>query len=814
MKKFFTLACVFAIAATSWAQLPAGIENVALNKAKVISYSSFREGMKSRDDAGLFDGDLGSKWCSDGQGNSAHPWIVIDLNQSVEISAIAFRFEQCFAKNYTIYATNDNTVANAANQDNNDAWTEAIYNVEDLVKGEGNPWWAPTIDFATPTQSYRFLKLYCDELDPAMGNAWGWGIMEMQIAGTSHELTAGGLESVDLTVSSNAIYVGQVITLKSVGKDASDIALEGGEVTYYVDGEAIEGSSYKATTPGEHTIYATITLNGITKQSASTTISVKSNILAGLLATTNTTEGTAGTLSNLTDGVVTNGSQWGVGDGYGYQNGELVAEKWPVVATFAFDGQYALQRGLISFNRDNASAKDFSIEYSADANGDSWTTIAHENDNNTMDYNFEVPAGTHAYYFRIVANSSRVPAWGMKICEMFLEGKKVEHNDGVLTTIVLSTEKTSIAYGESLAFSVSLKDQYSEAILADVVYYVDGEAIEGIPATETWRSGQHTVQVKSGSVASNIITIEVGAPITITPDSDYQGFANKVEGVLNAEALEILTTSTATSLDLRNAVIPTGTVIKTANDNVVIGVNNSQVANIANASNVVSLDLVGGYNVAVTPLVFDESKGKIWSAEGRWIDARQGADYSRTIAAGTYATVAALGDVETLPKGLKVYEFTGIDNDMVTFTEATRIAKDVPYIVYADGHDVTFTAHANNGDVIKSDNERSVVNGNVTFHSNYVAFQGTAEGNLYGLSAGETSKTLKHIGASANVGPFRGYFVVEGAVPSNVRFVDSTLTTIATVATSEIEGLTFNLAGQRVNNANGIVIKNGKKVIR
>lgn len=306
---------------------------------------------------------------------------------------------------------------------------------------------------------------------------------------------------------------------------------------------------------------------------------------------------------------------------------------------------------------------------------------------------------------------------------------------------------------------------------------------------------------------------EASEPLIIASTPGNKNFY-AVTGPITAKNKAEIEGLTHAALDLTGAnIAPEVTEIHTANGNTLFAITDAQAAQLTgNTKNTINL---GNWVVSRTPIELDESNGLIWACEdtnGYFAVADRGFSYTRTIKANTYATVTLPGNLSTLPDGLTAYEMTGATAEEVTFTEHEgALAKDTPYIVKAGESDVVITVNGN-GDVAQ--NAGSIEYSPVIFKGNYDRFNGTAEGNLYGLSANTTTPVFKKIGASANVGPFRAYFIVNGVAPSNVRFVDSTLTTIATVATSEIEGFTFNLAGQRVNNANGIVVKNGKKVIR
>lgn len=189
----------------------------------------------------------------------------------------------------------------------------------------------------------------------------------------------------------------------------------------------------------------------------------------------------------------------------------------------------------------------------------------------------------------------------------------------------------------------------------------------------------------------------------------------------------------------------------------------------------------------------------------------------RTFIAGwnTVCLPLAINDVEAFfGEGAKAYNFTGYNDDVLSFSTVDELTASYPYVVYVPAA-ITEPMKLQNITITSNNNE------GFYSYSNGVYFRGTyapiAAPGMEGKWGVTTDAHIAKGTESASIKGFRAYFEGIGEDLTNARM---SFTDLATGITQVIEPKPFgdnrvyNLNGQHVENAKkGLYIVNGKKVV-
>ena len=196
--------------------------------------------------------------------------------------------------------------------------------------------------------------------------------------------------------------------------------------------------------------------------------------------------------------------------------------------------------------------------------------------------------------------------------------------------------------------------------------------------------------------------------------------------------------------------------------------------------------------------------------------------------AGYYVTMTVPFSYTQIPdgnNGTKFYELNASSNSdgvTLTFTEASSVEANKPYLVYSGTGGITIP----DAGVVTIDWDAQAETSEVaSFVGNYKALQPAESENIYVVPGGVTEQEnvsfLKSAGAT--IRPFRAYLTLTNATKINVVFGDGEATGIRGVSDDMLNAL-FNIysidgklvksAGEKMFNLKeGIYIINGKRVI-
>lgn len=355
------------------------------------------------------------------------------------------------------------------------------------------------------------------------------------------------------------------------------------------------------------------------------------------------------------------------------------------------------------------------------------------------------------------------------------------------------------------------------------------------------RKGAHWVKFNIGTDAKHDYTVLFDNIYATKADIKFNittsGNIAKVVGPITAAEVEQINNVDAMNIDLTGATsIEEGITIKPLRKNAIIlatgsvadGVYSvdSKYEPIKNMDNIVVL--VGGYYHPIKQLEFVDIPGEpFWTGGLRDLNdfistGDTGCKVTRTIKAGTHASIYVPFAITSIPEGLYVWEATNYDtkNNIINFNKAVEVPGNFPCILRnTTDQDIelnwTWTRDINFGNYVGKDaKKRKLGNTDVYFCGNFEEALLTDGKQWIIKNEGIHASIVKADGVK--ISPFRAYFtgIPEGA-SAKLNFDDEETTGITNVNAAESnDGTLYNLAGQKVNAAyKGIVIKNGKKYL-
>ena len=193
--------------------------------------------------------------------------------------------------------------------------------------------------------------------------------------------------------------------------------------------------------------------------------------------------------------------------------------------------------------------------------------------------------------------------------------------------------------------------------------------------------------------------------------------------------------------------------------------------------------------------------------------------YSRTIAAGEYATVCLPRELP-VPDGLEAYELSAATSTAIEFVKATGLSLRpyVPYVVRnVSGADVTLKIDGTKGNVelARGVGELTVTKDGVSLTGN---FRQLTAADSEGRAALRKNGTVAWLSSgTVAVGAFQAYLSGLTDIQSKtLSFGGDIVTGITEVEgrSRSTDGTVYNLSGQRVAKpSTGVYIRNGKKMI-
>lgn len=355
------------------------------------------------------------------------------------------------------------------------------------------------------------------------------------------------------------------------------------------------------------------------------------------------------------------------------------------------------------------------------------------------------------------------------------------------------------------------------------------------------RTGAHWVKFNIGTDAKHDYTVLFDNIYATKADIKFNittsGNVAKVVGPITAAEVEQINNVDAMNIDLRGvSSIEEGITIKPLRKNAII------VATGSEADGVYSVDskydaikdmtnlvvLVNGYYHPLKQLEFVDIPGEpFWTGGLRDLNdfistGSTGCKVTRTIKAGTHASICVPFAITSIPEGLYVWEATTYDtkNNIINFNKAVEVPGNFPCILRnTTDQDIelnwTWTGDINFGNYVGKDaDKRKLGDTDVYFCGNWKEALLTDGTQWIIKNEGVHASIVK--AAGAKISPFRAYFtgIPQGA-PAKLNFYDEETTGITNVNAAESNDDTlYNLAGQKVNAAyKGIVIKNGKKYL-
>ena len=359
------------------------------------------------------------------------------------------------------------------------------------------------------------------------------------------------------------------------------------------------------------------------------------------------------------------------------------------------------------------------------------------------------------------------------------------------------------------------------------------------------RKGAHWVKFNIGTDAKhdytvlfdNIYATKADLKFNITTSGDVAKSIAKVVGPVTAANVEQINNVDAMNIDLTGVTsIEEGITIKPLRKNAIIlatgsvadGVYSvdSKYEPIKNMDNIVVL--VGGYYHPIKQLEFVDIPGEpFWTGGLRDLNdfistGDTGCKVTRTIKAGTHASIYVPFAITSIPEGLYVWEATNYDtkNNIINFNKAVEVPGNFPCILRnTTDQDIelnwTWTRDINFGNYVGKDVEkRKLGNTDVYFCGNWKEALETDGKQWILKNEGIHASIVKADGVK--ISPFRAYFTgIPQGSSAKLNFDDEETTGITNVNAAESNDDTlYNLAGQKVNAAyKGIVIKNGKKYL-
>lgn len=310
-------------------------------------------------------------------------------------------------------------------------------------------------------------------------------------------------------------------------------------------------------------------------------------------------------------------------------------------------------------------------------------------------------------------------------------------------------------------------------------------------------------------------------------EMDVTVVGDKAVVIGSVDAADVTTIQTAAGnaavLDLKGATITEDITLTPANKNAVVVVGgtgrtpNTTHVSVSNG-NIVVFDGTYYRAAGVITLVDEDASQPNYPFV---IDVKDdGVTYSRTIAAGMWASVNTPVPLTAIPDGVKVYKVSTADASSVTLEEWTAGvgANDPVFIHNTNASEVVLAAQGKGIDLNLTANgaPKDVVTG--------IQMQGTAkavaaDGSQFALKDGE----FHPFNAGATIGAFRVYLT--GLNPSGARaiFFDGDVTGINSIENGKQKNddVWYDLQGRRIGQGSmangqlkpGLYIVNGKKVI-
>lgn len=200
------------------------------------------------------------------------------------------------------------------------------------------------------------------------------------------------------------------------------------------------------------------------------------------------------------------------------------------------------------------------------------------------------------------------------------------------------------------------------------------------------------------------------------------------------------------------------------------------------------------------------------------------AQYNRTFTEKWASIILPFGS-NTIPSGFNcgtIQKYEQANNE-ITFTSVSSVTANVPYLIYSDTESTLPVF--NNVNVVPTTESKysSQVNGATLTALYEPAYVKSGSEETYIFSEGRIFYVPSTLTNGAKINCFRGYITTpagtynpEGGA-ATIRFINESETAIETITTTNNKDndAIYNINGQRVSgmNANGIYVKNGKKII-
>lgn len=355
------------------------------------------------------------------------------------------------------------------------------------------------------------------------------------------------------------------------------------------------------------------------------------------------------------------------------------------------------------------------------------------------------------------------------------------------------------------------------------------------------RTGAHWVKFNIGTDAKHDYTVLFDNIYATKADIKFNittsGNVAKVVGPITAAEVEQINNVKAMNIDLRGvSSIEKGITIKPLRKNAIIVATGSVTDGVYSADSKYDaikdmanlVVLVNGYYHPIKQLEFVDIPGEpFWTGGLRDLNdfistGDTGCKVTRTIKAGTHASICVPFAITSIPEGLNVWEATTYDtkNNIINFSKAVEVPGNFPCILRnTTDQDIElnwkWTGDINFGNYVGKDaDKKKLGDTDVYFCGNWKEALLTDGTQWIIKNEGIHASIVKADGVK--ISPFRAYFTgIHKGAPAKLNFNDEETTGITNVNAAESNDDTlYNLAGQKVNAAyKGIVIKNGKKYL-
>ena len=184
---------------------------------------------------------------------------------------------------------------------------------------------------------------------------------------------------------------------------------------------------------------------------------------------------------------------------------------------------------------------------------------------------------------------------------------------------------------------------------------------------------------------------------------------------------------------------------------------------------------------------------------------------TRTFAADSWNTVclpvAVASVADTFGENAAAYEFTGFNDQTLSFSKVEALVAGTPYIIYVEN--AISSLSFNDAEVVAT--AGNVTQGTATFQGTYAPIADMS--GKYGVTSKNTIAKGK---SGSSIKGFRAYFEGENLSNARINAIDESTGISRVFAADEVLGdqRVYNLNGQHVENAKkGVYIVNGKKVV-